>query len=318
VLRQLSDGHLSIIPSCAREADDMQHPSEQSLTHPTGVLALPTGRPRCAILVLSGSSGRVETDRVRLLATHGAAALSLRWFGELGQPPGICEVPLETFTPALEQLAGYSDHLAVLGTSKGAEAALLLAAHDARIRTVAALSPTSVVWANVGPGLDGREFPPRSSWTRGGVALPFVPYDQAWHDDRADNDANTVALPGGAASQPPAFRSLYEQSLTTHAGRVPAASIAVESIRGHVLLSAGGDDQVWPSDVFAGDIITRRAAHGLATTYVSMAAAGHRLQLPGETPTGGGAAIARGGTPQADRELGEALWQQLSTALDLR
>ncbi|MBB2903106.1 hypothetical protein FHR75_003948 [Kineococcus radiotolerans] len=286
------------------------------------MLTLPASRPRCAVLVLSGSSGRVETERVRLLAAHGAAALSLRWFGDVSgdtaQPPGIREVPLETFTPALEQLAGYSDHLAVLGTSKGAEAALLLATNDARIRTVAALSPTSVVWANVGPGLDGREAPPRSSWTRAGVALPFVPYDQAWHDARADATASTAADLSGAAPKPPAFRSLYEQSLTTFADRIPAATIAVESIRADVLLSAGGDDQVWPSDRFAADIVTRRAAHGLATTYVTVPTAGHRLQLPGEAPAGGGAAMARGGTPQADRELGEALWQQLVEALDLR
>ncbi|WP_328291595.1 hypothetical protein OG218_02345 [Kineococcus sp. NBC_00420] len=288
---------------------------EYALTKPTGILALPTAQPRCAVLVLSGSSGRVETDRVRLLAGHGAAALSLRWFGDqssdTAQPPGICEIPLETFTPALEQLAGYSDHLAILGASKGAEAALLLAAHDARIRTVIALSPSSAVWANVGPGLDGREFPPRSSWTRAATPLPFVPYDQAWHDTRTQ--AATTAEGAG----PPLFRTLYEQSLTTFADQVPAATIPVESIRGEVLLSAGGDDQVWPSDVFARDILTRRAAVGLATTYVTLPAAGHRLQLPGEPAPGGGAAMARGGSPAADRELGDALWARLCTALRL-
>jgi len=289
---------------------------EHALTHPTGLLVLPTGRPRCAVLVLSGSSGRVETDRVRLFADHGAAALSLRWFGDrsstTAQPPGICEVPLETFTPALEQLAGYSDHLAIVGTSKGAEAALLLAAHDTRIRTVAALSPTSVVWANVGPGLDGHEFPPRSSWTHAGSPLPFVPYDQAWHDDRAAEAAADTTAPG-----PPAFRTLYEQSLTTYADLVPAARIPVESIRGDVILSSGGDDQVWPSDHFARDIVTRRTAHGLSTTHLAVPAAGHRLQLPGEDLPSGGMAMARGGSASADRELGEALWQRLAGTLHL-
>lgn len=296
---------------------------EHALTHPPGLLALPTGRPRCAVLVLSGSSGRIETDRVRLLAAHGAAALSLRWFGDrsssTAQPPGICEVPLETFTPALEQLAGYSDHLAVLGTSKGAEAALLLAAHDTRIRTVAALSPSSVVWANVGPGLDGYESPPRSSWTRGGSPLPFVPYDQAWHDDRATEAATTTPpdTPDTAAPGPPAFRTLYEQSLTTYADLVPAARIPVESIRGEVILSCGGDDQVWPSDHFARDIVTRRTAHGLSTTHLTVPAAGHRLQLPGEDLPSGGMTMARGGSASADRELGKALWRCLTAALHL-
>ena len=289
---------------------------QYALTHPTGLLALPTGQPRCAVLVLSGSSGRVETDRVQLLANHGAAALSLRWFGDptsnTRQPPGICEVPLETFTPALNQLASYSDHLAVLGTSKGAEAALLLAADDPRIRTVAALSPSSVVWANIGPGLNGQESPPHSSWTRAGNPLPFVPYDQAWHDKRAAQATTNTTTPA-----PPAFRTLYEQSLTTHADHVPAAQIPVESIRGEVILSSGGDDQVWPSDRFARDIVTRRRAHGLSTIHVTLAAAGHRVQLPGEDLPSGGMAMARGGSAAAGQELGQSLWRHLAAAMHL-
>src|SRR5919205_728721 len=102
--------------------------TEYPLSDPEGLLVLPTGEhPRCALLVLTGSSGRIATDRTRLLARHGAAAMSLRWFGGAGQPSGICEVPLETFAPAMDRLASLSDHLCVMGTSKGAEAALLLA-----------------------------------------------------------------------------------------------------------------------------------------------------------------------------------------------
>ena len=75
---------------------------ETALTEPDGILAIPDRTPvRSAVLVLSGSSGRVETDRVRLLAVHGAAALSFRWFGDVGQPEDIREIPLETFAPAM-------------------------------------------------------------------------------------------------------------------------------------------------------------------------------------------------------------------------
>lgn len=67
--------------------------TEYPLSDPEGLLVLPTGeQPRCALLVLTGSSGRIATDRTRLLARHGAAAMSLRWFGGAGQPSGICEV----------------------------------------------------------------------------------------------------------------------------------------------------------------------------------------------------------------------------------
>jgi hypothetical protein len=69
---------------------------ERTLASPEGLLVAPDRLPaRCAALVLAGSSGRVETGRVRLLAGSGEAAMSIRWFGGPGQPRGICEVPLE-------------------------------------------------------------------------------------------------------------------------------------------------------------------------------------------------------------------------------
>ena len=132
---------------------------------------MPAGVPAAAALVLPGSSNRVDTGRARLLADHGVAALPLPLFDE-----ELEEVPLERFGPALDTLASISLRLAVIGVSKGAEAALLLAAGDARITAVAAFAPSSVVWA----GLAGRQ---RSSWTRGGLPLPFVPYDETWVSD---------------------------------------------------------------------------------------------------------------------------------------
>jgi len=277
---------------------------EQLLTAPAGVLCVPDGGARCAALVLSGSSGRVETDRVRLLAGHGAAAMSLRWFGDAGQPPGVCEVSLETFGPALDRLAALHDHLAIVGTSKGAEAALLLAVRDPRIRAVAALSPPSVVWANVGPGSDGRTEPYRSSWTDRGTPLPFVPYDDQW----------TVPDHNGA----PAYRGLYEQSLATFADQADAATIPVEHIAGDLLVTGGGDDQVWPSDQFVHQIVQRRSQHRLATRVVTHPAAGHRVRLPGEPVAPANAmAMARGGTRHADEQLGFDVWRELVDLLHL-
>jgi dienelactone hydrolase len=275
------------------------------LSDPEGLLALPVGeRARCAVLVLSGSSGRIEIDRARLLAKHGAAALSLRWVGGPGQPPGICEVPLETFTAALDRLAALSDHLCVLGTSKGAEAALLLASRDRRIRAVAGLSPSAVVWANVGPGLKATPADGRSSWSADGRPLPFVPYDPAW----------TPTTISGL----PSYRGLYEQSLRTFAQSVPAATIPVEQITADLLLAAGGDDRVWPSDRFTQQIKDRRSAHDLATKVITAADAGHRIPLPGEpiNPPGG-MAMARGGTPTADAALGQRVWPALLQLLRL-
>lgn len=252
-------------------------------------MSMPSGTPRAAVLVLSGSSGRVERDRVDSFAQHGAAALSFRWFGGDAQPPGLCEVPLETFGPALDELAGASENLIVVGASKGAEAALLLAVGDPRIRTVVALAPTSVVWESI-------TLPGRSSWTRGGAALPFVRYDPTWATDDPS----------------PAFRGLYERSLLR---ADPSTRIPVEQIRADVVVAAGGDDQVWPSATFARAIERTRTAHGLATTVLVEPAAGHRVLFPGEARPAGGRAMRRGGTPEADARLGARVWHEVLTRL---
>jgi hypothetical protein len=227
--------------------------------------------------------------------------MSVRWFGGPGQPPGICEIALESLSAQLDRLAEYGEHLAILGVSKSAEVALLMAADQSRIRLVIGLSPTCVVWANVGPGLDGRDHPDRSSWTRNGKPLSFVPYDRSWSPIQG---------------QPPAFLSLYERSLAFYPDEARQATIPVERISGRVILGAGGDDQVWPSMSFANAIVARRAVHGLATTSITHPEAGHRLMFPGEPPIpAGDRIIARGGNPSADAELGRRVWEAIAEAL---
>jgi uncharacterized protein len=104
------------------------------------------------------------------------SALSLQWFGGEGQVPGICEIPLETFFAANDYLVEQGcRRIVYVGTSKGAEASLLAAVQDPRIEVVIAVSPSSVVWGNIGPGRDGISWPERSSWSLKGIPLPIVP-----------------------------------------------------------------------------------------------------------------------------------------------
>lgn len=243
----------------------------------------PTG-----VLVLSGSSGRVEEDRCRVLAAAGATAASYRWFGA-----AIDLVPLESFDEPLAALHERCDRLVVLGTSRGAEAALLLGARHPEVDAVVALSPSHVVWAAL-----GERRPQRSAWTSGGEPLPFVPYDDGWRPD----------------TDPPEYVGMYEQSLESHADRVPAARIPVERIRGAVVVAAGGDDRLWPSLDWAEEVWRCRRAHGLATTLVSHPEAGHRVVLPGEQQPPA-PRLVHGGTPDADAELGRRLWPVLLDVL---
>jgi uncharacterized protein len=254
-----------------------------------GVRWLPDTPTRVGALVLAGSSGRVDSARAELLASYGVLAESIRWFGGAGQHDSPWEIPLELFLGRVEELAQDCDRVLVLGTSFGAEAALLTGAHSPHVSAVIAFAPTDVVWGGQRP--DGRT---TSHWTLGGAPLPYVPFDETWEHDE----------------EVPAYVGLYEASRRGSPRRMEAAGIPVEDID-HVLLVAGGDDQVWPALSMAESIKARRAAHGLETVVVSDPEAGHRTVLPGEPIVKGGMRMRRGGTDDADRRLGAMAWVHL-------
>ncbi|MBO0765857.1 MAG: acyl-CoA thioesterase [Hyphomicrobiaceae bacterium] len=249
------------------------------------------------IVVLGGSSGRVDVPRARLLASEGAVTIALRWFGGAEQVPGICEVPLEGFTVATDRLVDEGcTRIAYVGTSKGAEAALLVATGDLRLDAVVAISPSAVVWANIGPGRDGAEWPQRSSWTRNGIPLPFVPYDVGAETTQRD----------GLVS----YRVRHEQSMLTFAAAAAEARIPVENARAKIVLVAGGDDALWPSDTFARSMAAQLEAAGKKAVVISHPDAGHRVLLPGET-TPRSSLHAHGGSDRADCELGKSAWDAI-------
>jgi dienelactone hydrolase len=266
------------------------------LVDPEARLFQPVRPTGSGVLVLAGSSGRVEAARAELLSRHGTVALAIRWFGGPGQQPGPFEVPVELFSQAVDLLASECDHVALVGTSFGAEAALLAASRDQRIRATVAFAPSSVVWC----GVD--EDRPTSHWTADGEPLPYVPFLPDWEPD----------------SDPPSYLGVYTLSLAAYGEAARHAEIPVENIAGEVVLVAGGDDLVWPSVEFAERIASRRRKHGRKTVVVTGENAGHRTILPGEQAVEGGMRMLRGGSVEADSELGQRAWPHIVTALRLR
>ncbi len=243
-----------------------------------GVRWVPEAPTGIGALVLAGSSGRIDSPRAELLAQHGATAESIRWFGGPGQHDGPWEIPLELFLGRVADLARDCDRVLILGTSFGAEAALLTGSQSSEVNAVVAFAPSDVVWASVRP--DGTQ---TSHWSLDGAPLPYVPFDEDWQ----------------SGDDIPAYAGLYDASRNRFPERVIEAAIAVEDID-ELVLVAGGDDQVWPAVAMCDLIQARRAAHGLTTTIVSDPDAGHRTILPGEPVVSGGVRMRRGGTENAD------------------
>ena len=240
--------------------------TETLLSEPSGIRVSPREHSGIGVLTLAGSSGRVDADRARLFARHGALAESIQWFGGPGQHPQPWEIPIEQFQTRVVELQRSCDHIIVAGTSFGSEAAMLTGAYTPGVDAVVAFAPSDVVWAGVTP--EGRQ---TSHWTMDGQPLPYVPFLEDWKPD----------------SDPPSFRELYALSHAADLDVTEAARIPVERIP-TLILVAGEDDLVWPSAEHARAIVDRRSGHGFATTLVLDEAAGHRAILPGEDVVIGG------------------------------
>jgi dienelactone hydrolase len=137
-----------------------------------GTLFLPAGRePSVAALVIGGSGGSEPSYVGQALAGEGIAALSVAYFARDGLPAQLRGIRLEYFFSALEilhrELPSTATPIAVLGMSRGSEAAMLTAIHaPVHVGAVVATVPGNVVAGGLPPGAP--------AWLLHGQPLPYV------------------------------------------------------------------------------------------------------------------------------------------------
>lgn len=265
-----------------------------------------------AVLVVGGSEGGLKSAEslAYRFAERGYASLAVAYFGAEGLPQSLVNIPLEYFDRAVEWLGRQplvdSANLAIVGSSRGGELALLVASRNPAINRVIAFVPSHVVWGPVGPFKD----PSISAWTVGGKPLPYVTHVR---------EPNYAAKP--YRGTPDFLADLQQTSL------VEAAAIPVEKIQGAVLLLSGEDDQIWPSTQMSQLAIQRltRASHPFRYEHISFPGAGH-LIAPGSDPSlteakhPTGVIIAFGGSKAANRAAQEQGWSKVVAflAADIR
>jgi pimeloyl-ACP methyl ester carboxylesterase len=188
------------------------------------------------------ASERWKKQRERFL-DQGYALLALGYFGTPNSPEQLDRISLDGVHAAIMEAA--SDPrvegrcIAVIGGSRGAELALLLASHYPDIRAVVAIVPGSAVF----PALT-------DAMTTGGFSLrdkplPFVPMTWGATPDLLAGD----------------LRGAFEAIMRDEAAMARAA-IPVERINGPIYFVSAARDEAWPSREMADAMMSRLKAHG--------------------------------------------------------
>lgn len=261
--------------------------------------AMRADAPGPAILMFGGSEGGLSEGVARdaeALRGEGFSALHLSFYRYEGQEQNLEMVPLERFDRALDWLLSSAEvdagRVGVFGTSKGAEAALIMASRRGEIDAVVAISPSNVAWAGINWAFDGRV--PEASWSVDGEPYPALPY--------GDFDYET------------GLYSLYANGLQAVEAHEEAV-VAVEGSDAPMLLICGGSDALWPSCPMAEAINTRaEAKDGPEVTVLFYPEAGHGAGgLPSERldPETADDLLDWGGTRASNRGAQQDSWPKI-------
>lgn len=177
------------------------------------------------------------------LAKANYVGLSLPYHRLEGLPALPEEIPLEYFEKAMgwlqEQPEVNSDKIIVMGASRNAELALLLASYyPETVHGAIAYAPSSVSWSNTVLAFNSDSIKP--SWTFKHNPVPFIPMQK---------------LKGGESDTLETL-SYWQEGLSDSTAMNKAA-IRVENINGPILLFSGLEDEVWPSSMMS-DMIENR------------------------------------------------------------
>ena len=237
-----------------------------------GVLFVPPSeKPLPVIITLSGSNGGISEKVSGLLAAHGFAVFALGYFGVDGLPPFLRDIPLEYFATAFSWLKTRPDidgsRIGIFGGSRGGELALILGSwFPESIQAIAANVPSSVIYG----GSDGKNI--GNAWTFHGK-----PIGPCAHEIFPPSFEDLGKDPEHPFKETPGFlEGMKEKEVFA------AAAIPVEKIRASLLLTSGGDDQMWPSGIYSFQIEERLREYG-STIYwqhLHYPKAGHGIGYP--------------------------------------
>ncbi|XP_056390448.1 acyl-coenzyme A amino acid N-acyltransferase 1-like [Hyla sarda] len=202
------------------------------------------------IIDLYGGAGGLAEYRASLLASRGFVVLALAYFGYSDLPRSFQKLQLEYFEEAADLLLNHPKvsmpKVGVLGVSKGAEIALVLASFLPQIGATVSINGTCSVYGG-------------TIYRDGEVLIKGTPYRQEKMVITAEGLLKVAGF--------------YES---------PTSYIPVERAQGHILFVAGESDQYYNSKHFAESALSRMRKQGQSNgRMISYAGAGHLIEPPG-------------------------------------
>ena len=198
-----------------------------------------TNSKTAVILIGGGQWGNYWAQQ---FAIKDMVGLSISYTGKKGLPRLPEEIELEYFENAINWLIKQPEvdpnKIVVMGASRNAELALLIASTFESISGAVAYAPSSVSWSNTVLPYNSNKL--KSSWKYKGIDIPYVPMNKI-----KGNDSNKIKM------------LEYWKSGLTKTNFITQAAIKVEKINGPIILFSGNDDKVWPSSLMA-DMIEKR------------------------------------------------------------
>ncbi|EXJ23885.1 Acyl-CoA thioesterase 1 [Alkalibacterium sp. AK22] len=209
---------------------------------------------QAVIVTFGGSEGSCWFDMGHDLALKGYKVLSLYYFNKPELSKTLDKVDLSFFAEVLtyiDHIFPESESVTVVGASRGAELALLLAKEFSEVSNVILYSPSAFMFAGTKRA---------SAWVINGHEAPYINFSIRTLCHRLLN--RNLAL---VAS--------FNRELK-HSKKINQTLIDISSFEGNILMFAGDDDLTWPS-VEMGQTIKHQAVSARSVELYIFKEAGH-------------------------------------------